>query len=107
MGLKYPGVFLLVRSSSPAEAVAQARVSAALVIAAFLASSRSSLPTATRPGTSVFGVSEWPRDGWLGFEHDHIAPIAFVGRLWEGLARRSSSAESGSSSLLPAALARI
>ena len=25
------------------------------------------------------------RDGWLGFEHDHSAPIAFVDRLWHGL----------------------
>ena len=23
--------------------------------------------------------------GWLGFEHDYVAPIAFVGRLWHGL----------------------
>jgi hypothetical protein len=30
-------------------------------------------------------VQRLARDGWLGFEHDHIAPIAFVGRLWEGL----------------------
>ena len=25
------------------------------------------------------------RDGWLGFEHDHATPIAFVFRLWDGL----------------------
>ena len=25
------------------------------------------------------------REGWLGFEHDHSAPIAFVDRLWHGL----------------------
>jgi hypothetical protein len=30
-------------------------------------------------------VQRLARQGWLGFEHDHIAPIAFADRLWEGL----------------------
>src|SRR5437763_349198 len=30
-------------------------------------------------------VQQLARDGWLGFEHDHSAPIAFVARLWDGL----------------------
>ena len=30
-------------------------------------------------------VQRLARQGWLGFEHDHIAPIAFLDRLWEGL----------------------
>jgi hypothetical protein len=30
-------------------------------------------------------VQRLAREGWLGFEHDHIAPIAFLDRLWEGL----------------------
>jgi hypothetical protein len=30
-------------------------------------------------------VQQLARDGWLGFEHDHAAPIAFVVRLWDGL----------------------
>jgi hypothetical protein len=30
-------------------------------------------------------VQSLAQKGWLGFEHDHIAPIAFSGRLWEGL----------------------
>jgi hypothetical protein len=30
-------------------------------------------------------VQRLARQGWLGFEHDHATPIAFVDRLWEGL----------------------
>jgi 4-amino-4-deoxy-L-arabinose transferase-like glycosyltransferase len=30
-------------------------------------------------------VSGRAREGWLGFEHDHAAPIAFGDRLWESL----------------------
>jgi hypothetical protein len=30
-------------------------------------------------------VQNISRQGWLGFEHDHIAPIAFGSRLWDGL----------------------
>jgi hypothetical protein len=30
-------------------------------------------------------VQRAARDGWLGFENDHAAPIAFVERLWDGL----------------------
>jgi hypothetical protein len=29
-------------------------------------------------------VQQWAHDGWLGFENDHAAPIAFTGRLWDG-----------------------
>jgi hypothetical protein len=29
-------------------------------------------------------VQQLARDGWLGFEHDHAAPIAFVAQLWDG-----------------------
>ena len=30
-------------------------------------------------------VSQRANEGWLGFEHDGAAPIAFADRLWEGL----------------------
>jgi 4-amino-4-deoxy-L-arabinose transferase-like glycosyltransferase len=30
-------------------------------------------------------VSARAREGWLGFEHDHVSPIAFGDRLWESL----------------------
>jgi hypothetical protein len=30
-------------------------------------------------------VQRIARQGWLGFEHDHVAPIAFLDRLWDGL----------------------
>jgi hypothetical protein len=29
-------------------------------------------------------VGRWAQTGWLGFENDHAAPIAFVERLWDG-----------------------
>jgi hypothetical protein len=30
-------------------------------------------------------VQRLARDGWLGFEHDHSAPVAFVAHLWDAL----------------------
>src|SRR5205085_4305583 len=30
-------------------------------------------------------VQQSARKGWLGFEHDHVAPVAFSGRLWDAL----------------------
>jgi len=33
---------------------------------------------------AAFRVQRLARKGWLGFEHDHSAPIAFVDRLWHG-----------------------
>jgi hypothetical protein len=33
----------------------------------------------------AYRLQRLARHGWLGFEHDHVAPIAFVDRLWHGL----------------------
>jgi len=60
-------------------------VSGALAVAAFLASSPFIVVHGHQAWHEAFRVQRLARDGWLGFEHDHIAPIAFVGRLWEGL----------------------
>jgi glycosyl transferase family 87 len=85
-GFKYPGVFLLV----PLVVAGWQRwnrlaVSCALAGAAFLASSPFVLVHRHQAWHEAWHVQRLARDGWLGFEHDHAAPIAFVDRLWEGL----------------------
>jgi 4-amino-4-deoxy-L-arabinose transferase-like glycosyltransferase len=85
MGFKYPGVFLVV----PLVVAAWRRwrrlaVSLALMAAAFFASSPFVLVHARQAWHDAFRVQRLARKGWLGFEHDHAAPIAFVDRLWQG-----------------------
>jgi hypothetical protein len=85
-GFKYPGVFLFVPlivagwKQWPRLAIA-----GVLAAAAFLASSPFILVHAHQAWHEAFRVQRLAREGWLGFEHDHSAPIAFVDRLWEGL----------------------
>ncbi len=86
IGFKYPGVFLVV----PLVVAGWQRwsrlvVSLMLAVAAFFASSPFTLVHRHQAWHALFRVQRLARDGWLGFEHDHIAPIAFVDRLWEGL----------------------
>ena len=86
MGFKYPGVFLLVPLVVAGwKQWRRLAVSAVLAVAAFLASSPFIVVHAHQAWHEAFRVQRLARDGWLGFEHDHIAPIAFVGRLWEGI----------------------
>jgi hypothetical protein len=86
MGFKYPGVFLLVPLVIAGwKQWRRLAVSGVLVVAAFLASSPFIIVHAQQARHEAFRVQRLARDGWLGFEHDHIAPIAFVGRLWDGL----------------------
>ncbi|MDP9303576.1 MAG: glycosyltransferase 87 family protein [Actinomycetota bacterium] len=86
MGFKYPGVFLLVPLVVAGwKQWRRLAVSVVLAIAAFLASSPFIVVHGHQAWHEAFHVQRLARDGWLGFEHDHIAPIAFVGRLWEGL----------------------
>src|SRR5207253_9664615 len=54
-------------------------------VAAFLASSPFVLVHRRQAWHEAFRVQRLARKGWLGFEHDHAAPIAFVDRLWHGL----------------------
>jgi 4-amino-4-deoxy-L-arabinose transferase-like glycosyltransferase len=86
MGFKYPGVFLLV----PLVVAGwmqwwRLALSGALAVAAFLASSPFILVHGHQAWHEAFRVQRLARDGWLGFEHDNIAPIAFGGRLWDGI----------------------
>jgi hypothetical protein len=86
MGFKYPGVFLFVPLVVAGwKQWRRLAVSSVLAVGAFLASSPFIVVHAHQARHEAFRVQRLARDGWLGFEHDHIAPIAFVGRLWEGL----------------------
>jgi 4-amino-4-deoxy-L-arabinose transferase-like glycosyltransferase len=83
---KYPGVFLLVPLA--VASYRQPRRLAAGVGLAALAFCATSPFFVAHFGSAVsdaFRVQKLARQGWLGFEHDHVAPIAFVARLWHGL----------------------
>jgi hypothetical protein len=83
---KYPGVFLLVPL-----AVAGYRqprrlaLGVLLFVAAFCATSPFFIVHLHEAVNDAYDVQKLARQGWLGFEHDHVAPIAFLDRLWEGL----------------------
>jgi hypothetical protein len=82
---KYPGVFLLV----PLVLVSwrewrRALVGVALSAVAFAATSPYFFVHFSSALSRAYQVQNISRHGWLGFEHDHIAPIAFTGQLWHG-----------------------
>jgi len=84
--IKYPGVLLLVPL-----AVAGYRqprrlaIGAALAAVAFCATSPFFVAHFGSAVSDAYGVQKLAHQGWLGFEHDHVAPIAFIVRLWHGL----------------------
>jgi len=85
-GFKYPGVFLLV----PLVVAGWKRwdrlaVGVLLAIVAFFASSPFVLVHRNQAWHEARHVQQLARDGWLGFEHDHVAPVAFTVRLWDAL----------------------
>jgi 4-amino-4-deoxy-L-arabinose transferase-like glycosyltransferase len=85
-GFKYPGVFLLV----PLVVAGWKRwdrlaVGLLLAVVAFLASSPFVLVHRHQAWEEARHVQRLARDGWLGFEHDHVAPVAFGARLWDAL----------------------
>jgi 4-amino-4-deoxy-L-arabinose transferase-like glycosyltransferase len=85
-GFKYPGVFLLVPLVVAGwKQWPRLGASVALAAAAFFASSPFVLVHRHQAWHEAFRVQRLARDGWLGFEHDHFAAIAFVDRLWHGL----------------------
>src|SRR5436189_185764 len=78
MGFKYPGVFLVVPLIVAAwQRWRRLALSLALMVTAFLASSPFVLVHSRQAWHDAFRVQRLARKGWLGFEHDHIAPIAF------------------------------
>jgi 4-amino-4-deoxy-L-arabinose transferase-like glycosyltransferase len=83
---KYPGAFLLV--PLVVAGFRQPRrlaVGAVLFLAAFAATSPYFVVHFREAVADAYDVQKLARQGWLGFEHDHVAPIAFLDRLWEGL----------------------
>lgn len=82
---KYPGVLLLV----PLVVAGWKRwwslaAAGALAVLAFAATSPYVVLDLGRASDDAWRVQQAARDGWLGFEHDHAAPIAFAERLWDG-----------------------
>jgi 4-amino-4-deoxy-L-arabinose transferase-like glycosyltransferase len=95
-GAKYPGAFLL----APLVVAAWGRWlrlvgAAAIAVAAFLATSPYVLVHPHLAWADASRVQRLARDGWLGFEHDHPTPIAFVVRLWDGLGPALAVAAAG------------
>ena len=85
-GFKYPGVFLVVPLVVATWGLwRRLGVSLALMACAFLASSPFVLVHREQAWHEAFRVQRRAREGWLGFEHDHSAPIAFVDHLWHAL----------------------
>jgi 4-amino-4-deoxy-L-arabinose transferase-like glycosyltransferase len=83
---KYPGLILL----APLVAAAWGRwrqlaVACALALVGFVATSPYVIVHLGEAAGDAWRVQKAARSGWLGFEHDHAAPIAFVARLWDGL----------------------
>jgi hypothetical protein len=83
---KYPGVLLLVPLVLAGfRQPRRLAVGGVLFLAAFAATSPFFVVHFERAVTDAYDVQRLARQGWLGFEHDHAAPIAFLDRLWEGL----------------------
>ncbi len=84
--VKYPGVLLLVPL-----AVAGYRqprrlgIGFGLAAGAFCATSPFVVAHLGSALADAYRVQKLAHNGWLGFEHDSIAPIAFIERLWHGL----------------------
>jgi hypothetical protein len=83
---KYPGVFLLVPLIFAGyRQPRRLAVGAALFVVAFAATSPYFLVHLDDALSAAYNVQKLAREGWLGFEHDHVAPIAFLDHLWDGL----------------------
>jgi glycosyl transferase family 87 len=86
MSFKYPGIFLVV--PLVLAGYRQPRRLALGLVAAAAAFCATSPFFVAHLGTAVsdaYHVQKLARQGWLGFEHDHVAPIEFLDRLWEAL----------------------
>jgi 4-amino-4-deoxy-L-arabinose transferase-like glycosyltransferase len=86
MGAKWPGLILIV----PLVVVAWKRwqrlaLALGLMLAAFCATTPFLFAHPAEVAGDFWRVRRLAQEGWLGFEHDHVAPIAFVGGLWDSL----------------------
>ena len=85
-GFKYPGILLAVPLVVAGwRQWRRLAVGLALMVGAFAASSPFVFADAGQAWDDFSRVQRLARAGWLGFEHDHATPIAFVDRLWEAL----------------------
>jgi len=84
--IKYPGVFLLVPLVI-ASYRDRRRLAAGvgLAILGFCVTSPFFLVHFGSAISDAYRVQHLAHQGWLGFEHDHAAPIAFIARLWHGV----------------------
>ena len=86
MSIKYPGALLLVPLAVAAyRQPRRLAVGAAVAAVAFCATSPFFVVHLGSAVSDAYHVQSLARQGWLGFEHDHVAPIAFIVRLWHGL----------------------
>jgi 4-amino-4-deoxy-L-arabinose transferase-like glycosyltransferase len=83
---KYPGLLLLAPLLAAAWGLwRRLAVAAALAVVGFAATSPFVVLHLGQAAGDAWRVQEAAREGWLGFENDHAAPIEFVARLWDGL----------------------
>ena len=84
-GVKYPGAFLLVPLvvAGWGQGARLAR-GFALAVVAFAASTPFFFVDLGQATGDAWRVQRRAHEGWLGFEHDSAAPLAFLDRLWSG-----------------------
>jgi 4-amino-4-deoxy-L-arabinose transferase-like glycosyltransferase len=84
--VKYPGVFLLVPLAVAGwREPRRLAYGLGLAVVGFCATSPFFVAHFGSAVSDAYRVQKLAREGWLGFEHDHVAPIAFLARLWHGL----------------------
>ena len=85
-GFKYPGVLLAVPLAVVGyRQVRRLAVSLGLLAVGFVATSPFVVIHPRQAWDDASRVNRLARAGWLGFEHDGSAPVAFAHRLWSGL----------------------
>ena len=85
-GFKYPGVLLIVPLAVVGyHQLKRLAVSLALVVVGFVVTSPFVFLHPSQAWADASRVNRLARAGWLGFEHDGSAPVAFAHRLWGGL----------------------
>jgi 4-amino-4-deoxy-L-arabinose transferase-like glycosyltransferase len=83
---KYPGLLLLAPLVAASwGAWRRLAIAAGISLLAFAATSPYFFVHFGEAVGDAWRVQQAARAGWLGFEHDHVAPVAFVARLWTGL----------------------
>jgi 4-amino-4-deoxy-L-arabinose transferase-like glycosyltransferase len=85
-GFKYPGVLLAVPLAVVGfRQLRRLAVSLLLLVAGFAITSPFVFLDPHQAWADASRVNRLARAGWLGFEHDGSAPVAFAHRLWSGL----------------------